>query len=363
MTQYRYLFADLLTNEVIGELPLTGVNFTQQLNSIGAFDGHLLLSGVNAYALNVDACTTPARTAIYVDRDGVLVWGGVIWGRQYNSITQTLMLKAQEFESYFQHRVVSSTQTYAGTDQLTIAQGLVNTAQAVPNGNIGVLVGAETCGVVRDAIFYGYELKNVYQALLDLSRSDNGFDFRIVVAYNGGYAPSKTLQLGYPRSGTVYSDTDPSALVFEFPAGNIVEYEYPEDGTTAANTVYAVGAGSNEGKLITSASDPAKLAAGWPVMETYSNYTDYTDVTLLADLAAGQVAAVSTPPTTVKIVVPPYVDPVLGSYGIGDDCRLRITDDRFPTGLNAIYRVVALNVTPGEDGPERATLTLTIPAV
>ena len=45
-TTYRYLFANLSTNEIIGELPLTGVSFTQQLNQAGTLQGRLLLSGV-----------------------------------------------------------------------------------------------------------------------------------------------------------------------------------------------------------------------------------------------------------------------------------------------------------------------------
>lgn len=361
MTQYRYLFADLLTNEVIGELPLTGVNFTQQLNTAGSFSGHLLLSGVNAFDFNVDAATTPARTALYVDRDGVLVWGGVVWRRSYSSAAQTVELQAQEFESYFQHRFVSATATFTNADQLTIAQTLITNAQAATGGNIGVAVGSETSGVLMSRTYYGYELKNVYQALQDLSRNTNGFDFNISVAYDVNKNPTKTLVLGYPRSGTVYSASSQTAPVFEFPAGNVVSYEYPEEGANAANLVWGVGAGSNEGKTIVSASDPTKTAAGWPLLETAINYTDYSSASFIAGLITGQVAAISYPPTTVRIVVPPYVDPVFGSYRVGDDCRLRIKDDRFPTGLDATYRIVALNVTAGEDGPERATLTLTLP--
>jgi hypothetical protein len=37
-----------------------------------------------------------------------------------------------------------------------------------------------------------------------------------------------------------------------------------------------------------------------------------------------------------------------------------ITDERFPNGLDEIYRIVGLNVEPGENGPERVTITLTI---
>jgi hypothetical protein len=57
--------------------------------------------------------------------------------------------------------------------------------------------------------------------------------------------------------------------------------------------------------------------------------------------------------------VPPYVDPVYGSYEVGDDARIIIQDNRFPAGLDEIYRIVGVSVQPGEDGPERATLTLT----
>ena len=72
-------------------------------------------------------------------------------------------------------------------------------------------------------------------------------------------------------------------------------------------------------------------------------------------------SAVSYPPTTLKIVAPPFQNPTLGSYNIGDDVRVMITDDRFPTGLDAVYRLVALSLTAGETSAELVTLTLTLP--
>jgi hypothetical protein len=359
-TTYRYLFADLLTNEIVGELPLTGVSFTQQLNQAGTLQGHLLLSGMTTAQFNVNASTTPARTGIYVDRNGILIWGGVIWGRTYNSSEQTLNIVAREFESYFERRRITTTQAFTNQDQLLIARTLITSAQAVPSGDIGVIVGTETSGVLLSRTYYSYELKGVYNAIQDLSRGEDGFDFNIQVAYDPiTNEPTKTLVLGYPRTGTIYSPTDPEAIVFEFPAGNIVDYEYPEDGAIAANTVYALGAGSNEGKLIESAQDTTLLADGWPLLEEQANYSDVTDSTYLQQLATGQVLAVAYPPTTIKIVVPAYVTPELGAYQIGDDARLVITDERFPNTLDAIYRIVGLSVQPGEDGPERVTLTLT----
>ena len=224
-TTYRYLFADLLTNVIIAELPLTGVSFGAQLNQAGTFQGHILLSGIDTVGFNIANATIPAKCAVYVDRDGVLVWGGVIWNRSYQSSSQTLSLSAREFESYFERRRITSDQVFTTVDQLTIAQNLISLAQGVTYGNIGVTVGVETSGVLLSRTYYNYEKKTYYSALQDLSRAENGFDFNIDVAYDGSGTPTKTLSLGYPSIGTTYSATDPKAFLFEFPAGNVVEYE------------------------------------------------------------------------------------------------------------------------------------------
>jgi hypothetical protein len=361
-TTYRYLFVDLLSNTIIGELPLTGVGFTQQLNQAGTLQGHLLLSGVNANKFNVDPSTIPAHCGIYVDRDGILVWGGVIWGRTYNSTSQTLTFSAQEWISYFDHRRVTQDVEFTNIDQLVIAKTLIENAQAAPYGNINVgynSAGQTTSGVLVSRTYYYYEFKNVFQAIQDLSRQSDGFDFVIDVGYdNITGLPVKYFNTYYPRSGEIYSAGNLNIPVFIFPAGNIVEYEYPEDGSVVANTVYALGAGSNEGKLLATGQDTARLLEGWALLETTANYSDITDQTVLDNLATAQSLATSYPPVVLKVVVPAYVDPVFGTYAVGDDTRIIITDSRFPNTLDEIYRIVGLTVQPGEDGPERVTLTL-----
>ena len=361
-TTYRYLLADLITNEIIAELPLTGVAFTQQLNQAGTFSGHLLLSGINSAAFNVDASTTPGRNGIYVDRDGVLVWGGIIWGRSYKSIEQILTLQAREFISYFEHRRITQDVAFTNIDQLVIAKTLVEDAQTKTYGDVGIIynsLGQTTSGVLVDRVYYYYEIKSVYNAIQDLSRQSDGFDFDIDVYYDAiTGVPVKAFNTYYPKSGTAYSAVNPYALVFNFPAGNVVEYEYPEDGSIVANTVYALGAGSNEGKLISLGQELPLLVDGWPLLEDQANYSDITDQTVLDNLATAQALATSYPPTTIKMTVPAYVAPI-GTYEVGDECRVIITDNRFPDTLDTVYRIVGLSVQPGEDGPERITLTLT----
>jgi hypothetical protein len=361
-TQYRYLFADLRTNAILAELPLTGVTFSQVLNSPGALNARLMISDVRENQYDIQGSTIPARTALYVDRDGVLVWGGIVWLRRYDSQTQTIDLTAREFDSYWENRRIAVSDAFTNVDQLTVVQDLINTAQSASGGDIGIIVPTNTSGILVTRVFYGYELKDLYGAIKDLSTSDQGFDFNVDVSYDVTNTPIKKLDLGYPARGKTYSPTDPSALVFEFP-GNLVAYEYPEDGMTTANVMYGIGPGSNEGKLIATASIPGQIAAGWPLLEDSASYNDTYDATLLGNITQAEVLAKRIPIATVKIVIPAYQAPVLGTYKTGDQCLLRITDVRFPSsgsgyGLAVVKRIVAINVEPGEAGPERVTLTL-----
>lgn len=364
MTTYRYLFADLRTNAILAELPLTGVSFNQNLNAVGTLQGNLEITDLSETAMNIMPATIPTRCAIYVDRNGELIWGGIIWSRSYSSSTQKISLTAREFLSYFERRRITTDSVYTATDQLNVARGLIINAQGASGsaGNIGITFGAETSGVNISKNYYAYELKTVYSALADLSKSSTGFDYRVDVAYDGSGNPTKTLKLGYPRLGTAYSSTNANIPVLEFPAGNVIEYEWPEDGSQAANILYASGAGSNEGKLISTQTNTAYPAAGWPTLEDSANYSDVTDQTLLTNLAAGQLAAVVYPPTTLKVVLPGNQNPEIGSYNVGDDVRVRIRDPRFPNGIDQTMRLVSMGVQVGETSAETQTLTLTLPA-
>ena len=62
--------------------------------------------------LNLYENTMPGKTAVYVVRDGICIWGGMIWSREYTLVNRTLSINASEFTSYLQHRVVWKTFNY-----------------------------------------------------------------------------------------------------------------------------------------------------------------------------------------------------------------------------------------------------------
>ena len=348
-------------NPVIAELPFTGVNFTQQLNSIGTFQGNVLLSGINSTNLNVYNGTTPGKTILWViyndteSSNSYPVWSGVIWNREYDSENQTLSITAQEMLSLYQRRRISDTKTYTAQDPTYVAQNLMQYTEAKSYGKTGLAYSVPSSSFSTTKTYNNYEFKSVYQAVKDLAQ--NFFDFAIIPYLSSGNLVNE-FTIGLPL-GATYSSSDPTSAVFQFP-GNVVSYRFPEDGISAANRLYGLGYGANSKKLTTTAVDSAKYTDGFPLLEDAVNYIDIGDQTLLNNTTLGHLNAVSYPPTTVEIVIPTYVDPYYYThYSIGDTVQVRITDDYFPSGLNLILRIVGMSVNPGENGPDRVTLTLT----
>ena len=76
-TTYTYLVADLRTGTIIDELPLTGVTFEKQLNDTGS-SAASCTSTTRHQGPGTTAADQPGRTAMYVNRDGELLWGGIV---------------------------------------------------------------------------------------------------------------------------------------------------------------------------------------------------------------------------------------------------------------------------------------------
>lgn len=105
---YRYFVCDLMTNELLVELPFKSVSYTRSLVEPGGFTGDLPVTE-DTYNLSIYENTLPGKTALYVVRDGICVWGGIIWGRTYSLIDRVVSVSAAEFTSYLSKRVVWKT--------------------------------------------------------------------------------------------------------------------------------------------------------------------------------------------------------------------------------------------------------------
>jgi hypothetical protein len=120
--EYRYYTVDLLTNEILAEIPFSGVSWERALKSAGAFSGKIPVIPAMRH-LNLYETTMPGKTALFVVRNNICVWGGIIWTREYNVIDRNLSISASEFTSYFYHRKIWKTWNHQFGGTLQVASG------------------------------------------------------------------------------------------------------------------------------------------------------------------------------------------------------------------------------------------------
>lgn len=354
---YTYLLADLRTNAILAELPLDPEQgFETKLSGYGQFACSLNLKAKGLAGLNLPGVLKGGRSALYIDREGVLVWGGILWRGRRAQAEHRVRLQFMEFESYFHRRLIIADYKPTATDQFTIARQLITTAQARTGGDIGVNVGSGLSGIVRDREYLRSSLPRVGEMLRELSEVENGFDFYISVAWSGD-VPTKTLQLGYPRLGRGASA---SGLVFESP-GNIVEWNDEWDAfSDSATDYYAVGEGEGPSTLIGLAQRPAAITAGYPVLE--SKDLDHRTVNQQTTINAHAVEDLMAAPIPVEVKgcrVKADADPVIGSYIPGDAARFVLADDDWYTPdssgdptFDQYMRIVGWTVDPTSDTVE-----------
>lgn len=374
---YTYLFCDLLTDTVLAELPLSQVTYSTILNGIGTLRAFVPYN-TDTLPLDPETATTPGRTALWVDRDGVIVWAGIVWTRQPGAGGKTI--QAQEFLSYFQHRYIKttlSTDPSQVVDPRLIPDGqllfndqkylywcLMTYAQAQPGGNIGINVDqltAPATNVRRSVTWNGTERPEIYKSISDVASSDDGYDWGVEVGWTpaaNNMAPLryKRARIWYPQRGRPAAE---SGLVFTKggPGSNIIDYDWPEDGTQLADEVSGLGDGQDDARPISVVQNGDLLASGWPLLESVTTYTGVSDPAQLAGLTTAELQARGSALTQPTFTVSADDDPAFGSYSVGDEATFVIDPEPLmPAGLDVALRIVQIENT-ASGGPERVTLT------
>ncbi|MFD3679913.1 hypothetical protein [Streptomyces sp. NPDC058613] len=359
-TPYRAIFCDVRTDRTIDILPLRDVSIDDFIGKPGALSGTVPIPD-SAIAARV-ARIEEGRTAVYLERGGDLWWGGIIWTSTLQSDGRgvlSLSLQAATFDSYAARRRIRDTMSFPATDQLELARELWRQLQRAEGGDIGVTYGTESSGRLRAASWRDGDEVLYSEAIEGLAAAENGFEHQISV-FRDPVTGTRTrqLRLGSPRIHTGVTD-----LVLDRP-GAILSYSFPRDATRGGTTARARGASVNanqaeESRPVYSDELVAQdlIDGGWPRIDLSSDHNTVGDKAVLTSLASAELArargAVVIPAITIRLggVVPPTL--------LGRTARIRITDEWYPEGLDARYRIIGAKVTPPERGrPDTAELYL-----
>lgn len=363
MATYRYLVGDLAPSSGNGlreEIPFSTVKYSHTLNRPGGLEASIGLRHAKATRENID----PGRTAIHVERDGVIIWSGIIWAAGGDVSGATLKVSAEGWWSYFRRRLIrsgaggpspstASSRVYLNQDQLFIARDLVNYAQAQPGGDIGVIVGTELTtdngGVQRhrDRTYEHYERKGVAEAVEQLAAVQDGFDFAVDVAYEAGVIV-KRFRLGYPRRGRI---TD---MVWEL-GTNLEGFSQDVDAGRQANQVDAFGVGEGDSMLIATAADTTQLAQ-YPLLEGVVTFKDTDTIGMLQAQAAMALTNLARPVAQVPTLLARQGNPDtgLGSFITGDSVRVRASDGW--VDVDERMRIMEWSASVDQDGREQVSV-------
>ncbi|WP_233518109.1 hypothetical protein [Streptomyces corynorhini] len=339
--------------------PLVDAEYDDFIGKAGSLSATVPLPDA-ALAARVRAALVPGRTAVWLERDGDIWWGGVLWTctpRMDEQGRLTVQFQAGTFDSYLDHRILSGDLAGTGTDQLDIARLLIDHVQAQPGGDIGLRYGTEASGVRRDFAYAYSGLARVRELLDKLTQFDDGFEWRIHCYRDPEGNRVKYLQLGHPTISTGRTE-----IVLDHP-GPVLTYSLPSDSTVQANVWVARGEPDSgdqdqetEAPTVRVISDE-DLAGGWPRLEQTSDHTSVQDTAALGSLARAELARHRRPETIPELTV--WLDGRITPALMGARIRLRIHDLWHPGGADVRHRVVGLAVNPPQRGKaETATLYL-----
>ncbi|WKX70054.1 hypothetical protein [Streptomyces sp. XD-27] len=364
VSRYRVLLCDLRTDRVLAALPLHDVSLDDYIGKAGSLQGTVPVPN-RQIADRIRPHLIPGRTAVWVERDRSVWWGGVLWTAEPTIDDRgfvTVPIQAGTFDTYLEHRILWTTQKATQVDQFGIVRDLIDYVQSLPGGDIGIEYDTAPSGVARSRTFSRHDQPRIRELLDELAKAEGGFEWRIACLRDPETGRrTKQLQLGHP-----IIDRSEAPVVLNHP-GHILAASFPIDATVQANVWQARGATTNsnqaaESKPLTSELlvDEDALADGWPRLDGTADYSSTNKQAELDEYARADFDAARHPRVipAVTVRLGEHITPDL----LGRTVRIRIRNAWFPDGYDERRRVVGIAVTPPERGKaETAKLTLETP--
>ena len=372
---YTYATYDAATGRRLTEhLPLAISSYDTALSSSGTISGTIPLRDARLADRDIIGATSPGRSELWILRDGVPVWDGMITARRYRASTGLATVQASDTVRWRLARLhfrprggPGSTRNLSFTqvDQFAIFRALLDDAQAVTvddmaPANLRLDMDIDQLsGVLRDrhvsadedtdSSYQAYEFGDYLRYLDNLADLVNGFEWRTDPYLTHDGQARRRLVLGYP---TVGRRPGPDTHVLEYP-GTISDYGWDEDASDTATYVASLGAGEESEMRWAEIVDRRALADGYPLIEAAVANKDTSSPATLADQAGAELTRRRGPAEI------PAVD-VVGRppVAVGDWVRLRIDDRaRFPAGVwEQHVRVIGMKTTPAP--VEKTTIQL-----
>ncbi|MEZ7005663.1 hypothetical protein [Streptomyces sp. AD55] len=333
-------------------LPLADLEYGPEVNGPGTLSGKLAPRLLSENPTLAD----PGTTCIYVEDDGEIRWGGIVWDVRTQG--SDLALEAASWSSYLQHRYdmdgnLGGRGPYTYTDRCKVVRDIWAYAQSVPDGDLGVTVdpttSTSTIGTPADPLkFLAWEAPNLGDAVDDLVSGDATPEYTCTTAWNATRTDVvKRIRLGWPRLGARRTD-------ISFASGvNIIEDpEIALAGDEYAQVVIALGAGDGSAKR----RQVSAVRNGRLRLETVLDLPDIKGNDVLATRAGAERAWRQVLGTVDQVTIRDTSAARIGSWQIGDDVYTRVHNAW--TDYTGWCRITGWTIKPHAAGGPQAVISL-----
>jgi hypothetical protein len=182
VAEYTYYAYSVLNGRVGTELPLRGPNPTWTVNDPGDLGGaQVRLGGLTPFQrAEIRANTVPWKSGIAVDRDGTIVWAGIVTARRYDSTSGSYALTVPGILAYWRRRAITANLIYKGVEQFEIVNDLLQ----LGNYTVPLTQDNAPSGVERDRTIAGSDLKMALDEILEIADNIGGYELAIDTSWD-----------------------------------------------------------------------------------------------------------------------------------------------------------------------------------
>lgn len=194
---FKAFVCDTVSGDVRSVLPVSAFSWGRLLNGGASGSATVQLRDPVVSALAVRSLTVPVSNTLVLERDGVVLFAGLIWSRGYSHATGELTLDLQDLWSVWSRRLAGDASAsvmadvnlvYSALSPATIAKRVITegiTGPADSNRPLPITFPADVAGSMSRT-YYGYHFATVAEVLDDLMNEDNGPDIDFLPRWVSG---------------------------------------------------------------------------------------------------------------------------------------------------------------------------------
>jgi len=340
MTEVRYVFGNLLTGEVLEEIPMQGVTLSDSFDG-GEFQGSFSLDMSGRTNDDLTSATVPGIRYLVVERNDTPIWSGIVWSRTYQSQAKSMQVFAKTMDQYPSRRLYESATTWTNVEQRNIFLDLWASMLSDPYSPDIILPGAFPTTEAKTLTVAPSDMK-FYRTLMDeLAVADDGFEWHIDTSRSGnGY--DWRLNVGGPTVGMPANDT---SVVFEYP-GAILNYWRNDTIASGGTNIFGIGSGEGESMPVVEVVQTNLLQNGWVRWDYAVTFKGVEDIATIEGLTRQQAGLRKPPMPIYTVQMNGTLDPAFGDFGLGDACELVIKDPLHSIGITFPTRIMKWDYTP-----------------